>query len=196
MNNLNTLKVKFIGDKGLILHNGQLVDPTNPIVIDQKKITAKGKKKTDADLIELARLEWLGGLYLSESKRICIPSDNIERCIQQGAQKLRMGPEVKAGMWLEESEIEIECPFINGQTLEQLYKDKRFVHKKSVAITTSRVIRVRPIIPAWSISFTLVFDDEITSERNLKDAIDKAGLLVGLGDWRPKFGRFHAEYPE
>ena len=92
------MKIKLTGIRPIILHNGLLADPTNPIVLQQKAITAKKAKKTDADNLELARLEWFGGLYLSESGRICIPCDNIERCIQQGGQKQRIGKDVQAGV--------------------------------------------------------------------------------------------------
>ena len=64
---MKTMKIKITGIRPLILHNGLLADPTNPIVLQQKAITAKKAKKTDADNLELARLEWFGGLYLSEA---------------------------------------------------------------------------------------------------------------------------------
>lgn len=191
---MKTMKVKLTGIRPIILHNGLLADPTNPIVLQQKAITAKKAKKTDADNLELARLEWFGGLYLSESGRICIPCDNIERCIQQGGQKQRIGKDVQAGVFVQEPEIEIDHPDISGKKIEKLYGDPRFTIRKGVKIQTSRIIRIRPMIPTgWTLAFTLEFDETLINSRNLEQAILDAGTYVGLGDWRPKFGRFTHE---
>ena len=191
---MKTMKIKITGIRPIILHNGLLADPTNPIVLQQKAITAKKAKKTDADNLELARLEWFGGLYLSESGRICIPCDNIERCIQQGGQKQRIGKDVQAGVFVQEPEIEIDHPDIAGKKPEKLYGDPRFTIRKGVKIQTSRIIRIRPMIPTgWKLTFTLEFDDTLINARNLEQAILDAGTYVGLGDWRPKFGRFTHE---
>lgn len=191
---MKTMKVKLTGIRPLILHNGLLADPTNPIVLQQKAITAKKAKKTDADNLELARLEWFGGLYLSEAGNICIPSDNIERCIQQGGQKQRIGKDVQAGVFVSEAEVEIKHPDISGKKIEKLYGDPRFTIRKGVKIQTSRIIRIRPMIPTgWTLTFTLEYDETLINSRNLEQAILDAGTYVGLGDWRPKFGRFTHE---
>ena len=194
---MKTINVKWTGIRPLVLHNGLLADPTNPVVISIKKITAKKNKKTDADNEEIARLEWLGGLYLGPDREtLVMPSDNIERCIQEGAKKSRLGKDAQAAVFCTDPEIEIDSEATKGKTPEQLYADKsgRFVLRKGVKITMSRVIRVRPLIPTgWSLSFALEFDETIINERNLEQAMKDAGALIGLGDWRPKFGRFTSE---
>lgn len=194
---MKTMKTTWTGIRPLVLHNGLLADPTNPFVIAIKKITAKKNKKTDADNAEISRLEWLGGLYLgADGKTLVIPSDNIERCIQEGAKKSRLGKDVQAAVFCAEPEVVIEQESIRGRAPESLYDDKagRFVLRKGVKVTTSRVIRVRPLIPTgWSVSFVLEYDETIINQRNLEQAMRDAGALVGLGDWRPKFGRFSVE---
>ena len=65
-----------------------------------KEIVSKGSKKlTDADYEERDWLEWQAGLYWSEDCGAYIPSDNIERCIQLGAQKSRIGKDVAAAVF-------------------------------------------------------------------------------------------------
>ena len=44
----------------LIMHNGQLADPFNHFSKAKKEITGK-RAKTDADMMEIARLDWFGG---------------------------------------------------------------------------------------------------------------------------------------
>jgi uncharacterized protein with NRDE domain len=58
----------------------------------------------------------------------------------------------------------------------------------------NRIIRVRPRIPEWSISFTVEYDESVINGRDLEQAITEAGAIVGIGDWRPKYGRFTAEF--
>lgn len=193
---MKTLKCTWTGLRPCILHNGLLADPTNEIVIAMKKITAKKAKKTDADNEELARLEWLGGLYRGEDGSIVMPSDNIERCIQEGARKSRLGKDAQAAVFCTGSEYKIIHPALRGDPVK-LYGDPRFTIRKGVKITTNRIIRVRPMIPTgWMLKFELEFDDSIINERNLIQAMLDAGAIVGLGDWRPKFGRFTVEVEE
>lgn len=50
---------------------------------------------------------------------------------------------------------------------------------------------VRPRIDKWQLKFTLnLLQDERVSSETLKDILAYAGLYVGVGGWRPKFGRF------
>ena len=147
---------------------------------------------TDADYEERDRLEWLAGLYWDENDGLIIPSDNIERCIQLGAQKSRIGKDVQAAVFCATTHVPVEY---KGPTdKEKLLADPRFTLRKGVAVQKSRVIRIRPMIPTgWSITFDLEFDETIVNPKNLFQAMSDAGALVGLGDWRPKFGRFLVE---
>lgn len=55
----------------------------------------------------------------------------------------------------------------------------------------SRVWRIRALIEkGWRAKFEIeVFNNEVNFEV-LKNALTYAGAFVGLGDWRPKYGRF------
>lgn len=194
---MKNLNLKITGIRPLVMHNGLLADPTNPFTIAMKKITSKGSKKmTEADHKERDRVEWLGGLYWSEDIGLHIPSDNIERCVLEGAKKSRLGKDAQAAVFCTEPEVPIEHDAITKQTKEQLYADKagRFILRRGVRVQLSRIIRIRPLIPTgWTAKFTLEFDESIINESNLLQAVVDAGALVGLGDWRPKFGRFTVE---
>jgi len=179
----------------MLLHNGLMADPTNPFTIAIKKITSKGSKKmTDADYKERDRLEWEAGLYWSETEdAIAIPSDNIERCIQEGAKKNRLGKDFAAGVLLSEPEVVLQHRKA-GKTKEEIYADPAYTLRKGVKVQLSRVIRIRPMIPpGWKLTFTVEFDEDIVNAADVIEAVQKAGALIGLGDWRPKFGRFSVE---
>ena len=192
---MKQVQVKATGIRPLIVHNGLMADPTNPYVIAIKKITSKGSKKmTTSDHAERDRLEWEGGLYWSdEVGGIAIPSDNIERCIQEGAKKSRLGKDFAAGVFVTEPEVALSFRDA-GKSKDSLYANPSYTIRKGVKVQLSRIIRIRPMIPSgWSLKFGIEFDDNIVNKQQVVDAIQEAGALVGLGDWRPKFGRFTVE---
>jgi len=188
------------------MHNGLLADPTNKFTRRIKEICSKGSKKmTDADHEERNRLEWEGGLYWNDNAPAwkngmgpVIPSDNIERCIQLGAQKSRLGKDVAAAVFCSVPEVQIKFRKpAGGVTRDGMYADPGFLLRKGVSVNKARIIRVRPMIPnPWQLSFDLEYDDSIINEKSLSKAMTDAGQLIGLGDWRPKFGRFLTTWHE
>ena len=185
---LQQLKTTWEGIRPLVMHAGHLADPTHPVVRQIKELTSK-RSKTDADHEAISRLEWEGSLYLGSRGQLVIPSDNIERCIQLGGQKSKIGKSIAAAVFCSEPEMDIQ--YSGPRNLDALYDDPAFVLKKGVKVAAARIIRCRPMIPVgWKLSFSLEFDDGVVNETALVKAMIEAGALVGLGDWRPKFGRF------
>lgn len=187
---MKIITLELTGIRPLVMHNGLMADPTNPMVRRIKEIVSKGSKKmTEADYEERDRLEWEAGLYYDKKRGPIIPSDNIERCIQLGAQKSRLGKDVAAAVFCTEADTKLE--YDGPRDLEGLYADPRFILRKGVAVQKSRLIRIRPMFPTgWKLRFELEFDETIINEKNLVKAVEDAGALIGMGDWRPKFGRF------
>lgn len=192
---MKSIQVKLTGIRPLLLHNGLLADPVNPYVRAIKKIVSKGSKKlTESDYIERDRLEWLGSLYWSEDTGgMIIPSDNLERTILEGARKNKRGKDFAAAVFVAEPEVPL-IHRMTGKTQEEIYANPAYTLRKGVKVQLSRVIRIRPMIPpGWTLRFTLEFDESIVNLSDIETALNEAGSLVGLGDWRPKFGRFTAE---
>ena len=70
------------------------------------------------------------------------------------------------------------------------HKNQNYIiDRRPVVIQRSRVMRQRPKFEEWELSFTIELLDEQFSVSALKDIIDQAGK-VGIGDYRPRFGRF------
>lgn len=195
-NPMKTIKTTWTGIRPLISHNGLLVDPLNPFTRQIKAITSKGSKKlTDADHAQRDRLEWEGGLYYDEAaKRPYIPSDNLESCIRAGARKQRLGKNVEAAVLVSDDIVHVE--YQGPKDREKMYADPRFTLRKGIVVpaTGNRLIRIRPMLPVgWKLSFTLEYDETVVNEESLIKAMQDAGSLIGLGDHRPKFGRFLVE---
>jgi hypothetical protein len=155
---------------------------------DIKKISSK-RKKVDADHEMLGRLEFLGSLYLNDTGPI-IPAENIEAAIVEGAKKVRRGPDAKAGLFvLEHAQLEYNGP----RNPDELWEDKSFRCRAGVKVQKSRVIRTRPIFRQWSVGVQIQYEDTVLNGSDVHEFLQKAGQLVGLGDWRPRYGRFNIQ---
>lgn len=188
---MKQLQTTWTGIRPLIVHNGELANPLNRYSKAMKEISSK-RKKTDSDFEAMARLEFEGGLYFDDEHGPVMPSDCIEACLQSGAKKSKLGKDVQAACFVSDDVVRIE--YDGPRDIDKLYADRRFVLQKGVKVTTSRIIRTRPMFPTgWQISFTLEYDETILNVAAIKKAMVDAGALCGLGDWRPKFGRFTVE---
>jgi hypothetical protein len=162
-----------------------------------KAISGK-RKKTDADYEELARLEWLAGLYRFRDD-IVIPDYVLEAVFINGAKKSKRGVQVKCGMFFTEHST-LNFPSkpieINDDTLSEMFLSGNFTHTVGVKVGMAKVMRTRPMFRDWSLIATAQFDPDVLNLRDIEEIANDAGKLVGLGDWRPKHGRFSADVKE
>jgi hypothetical protein len=170
----------------LLMHNGQLADPLNPMSKELKRVSGK-KKKTEDDYAEMSRIEWYAGLYLNAEGQVVVPGEALERMLIDAAKKSRLGREFTSaiivdGAWplIYEGPKELAAMFASG----------KFTDRRSVKVSTSRVMRTRPIFRTWKLKFEVNFLKKVIDQRQLDEAISIAGQLIGLGDYRPRYGRF------
>lgn len=183
------VEVKIRGVAPLLMHNARLANPIDEIVRQIKQITSK-RKKTDTDLEELARLEFLGGLYLDEKGRPAIPGECIEGTIRDGAKKTRKGKDVQCGV-LSDGVWPLEYDGPKDQ--HKLWADPRFRDYRGCKVNNGIVMRMRPRFGDWALTFRLAYHPEVVSPSSLEEWVRTAGQFVGLCDFRPKYGRFNVE---
>lgn len=173
----------------LLCHNERLADPLDPHARGLKEISGK-RKKTDADHLELARREYLGGLY-TNGNGPCLPAWNMLRCIQDGAKSIKRGRDVVKGIHplVQETDILYDGP----RDPDDLWKlrDEGFMLRKGVGVSTSKVMRTRPLFKQWKAVLPVEVDPTIFDLDTLQQIGDYAGKYVGVGDMRPIYGRFH-----
>lgn len=184
------LTCKIVGVAPLLMHNPQLADPMNKFTRQIKAITAKGKKKTDADMEELARLEFMGGLYVNDKGNPIVPGEIIEGMIREGAKKSRSGKDVQCGLI---SDGNWKLIFDGPRTLEGLWQDANFRDHRPVGIMRAKVMRTRPRFNVWSVEFGISYNPEVLNKDSITKWLTDAGSLCGLMDYRPRFGRFELE---
>ena len=194
MSNLPTVQIRLQGVSPLLCHNGQTADPRNIYSKAIKAISGK-RKKTDSDYDEMARLEWLAGLYRFRDGLV-IPDYVLESVFINGAKKSKRGPQAKCGLFFTDHaalDFEGKPEEINDESLSELFNSGDYTHTVGVRVGMSKVMRTRPIFRSWSCKAPVQYDPDVLNERDLQEIAVDAGRLVGIGDWRPKHGRFTAE---
>jgi hypothetical protein len=87
------------------------------------------------------------------------------------------------------------CVLVSPERLS-LGKKEFAIDSRPVVIpaTKGRVMRHRPRLDEWEVTFTVEFDDTLLTEDQLRRVVDDAGSRVGLLDFRPErkgpYGRF------
>jgi hypothetical protein len=184
-----TMGIHIKGTTPTIMHNSRLANPVDPVTQAIKEISGK-RKKTDTDLIEMSRLEFLGGLYLNEDHEPCWPGENIEAMLIEAAKKDKLGRAFRAGL-LSNGLWPLE--YVGPKNPDELWKNRNFVDVRPVRVQSSRIMRTRPIFREWQLNFEIQFLPELISKKSIVQAIEVAGFGVGLSDFRPKYGKFIVE---
>lgn len=183
-------RITITGTAPMLMHNGRLADPLDPATQALKALTDK-RKKTDDDLIDIARAEFLGGLYIDPDVGPYVPGENIERAILDAAKLTKNGMNVKRGLFIETDVNPIA--YHGPRTAEGLWEDENFRLIRTVRNQQNRVSRCRPMFTDWRTSAEGTLDESVLDFRTLSTIVESAGLYIGLGDWRPRYGRFTAD---
>jgi hypothetical protein len=183
------LQLNITGTAPLLMHNARLSNPLDPIARAMKKVSAKRSKAED-DYQEIAHLEFLGGLYSDPDVGPYLPGDNMFRALIDAGRKRKLGIKVTSGV-IVTSDIN-PIAYKGSRDPEELWNEGGFIFQASAKVGQQRIIRTRPRFTTWATSATLYLDTEVLDLDDLTQLVDIAGRLIGLGDWRPRFGRFEA----
>ena len=179
------ITIRICGTRPLLMHSGRLADPLDPITQDLARITAK-RPKTIADHEEIARREWHGSLWL-DGGRPCIPAEALEASFAEAARSRRRQRQARAGFLVTEPAL---LEYQGPDTVEQLWQDSRFRLRHAVRVNQARMMRTRPRFAIWAAEFNATFLASLLSRTEILELFAIAGFSVGIGDWRPKYGRF------
>lgn len=137
----------------------------------------------------MARIEFLAGLYIGKNGPI-IPAQNIDAVLLGAAKKSKEGNIAKSAVFCpEHAELLYDGPRIP----DEMWQIDDFRFSRLVKVGTARVVRMRPIFNQWSATVKVSIETSLVNESRLNDWWDAAGSVVGLGDWRPQYGRFEVK---
>ena len=185
MSTYQQMTFRITGASPLLCHNGHLADPLNPHAKAMAQIYGK-RKKTEADHGQLADLEFLGSLYLSGGKP-CIPAEMMEAALARAAAQERRSAKAKAGLVIRDDLVLL---FDGPNDPLELCADPRFRLRCGVRIGTNRVMRTRPKFTGWAADLTVDYLPSMLNASDIRSFVATAGEQIGIGDWRPRFGRF------
>lgn len=160
---------------------------------------AKSKKRTGK--IDYSE-EWRETCYFTPENELYQPANHLEMSMIKAAVSFKIPGKrgktykdlFKAAVFVQPDalllgrDVPKEPPIYNGTGTapEGVYVDLR-----PVVIQRSRVMRTRlAFSPGWKLAFEIqVIDDQLHHEV-VNEVLVESGQKVGIGDYRPRFGRF------
>lgn len=188
---MKNLKVRITGKSPLLMHSDRFANPLDPLTKAHKELTKK-RKKTDDDHAAIARSEFIGGCYWRDDVGFHIPAQNLDSCLVAAGKLQKLGTKFKQGVMVADSELALEN--VSAPTPEALWEDPRYRDCRGVRVGTAKVMRYRPIFRKWSLVANVAYDEQVVDAADVKKALLDAGSLIGLGDYRPRMGRFDVEF--
>lgn len=149
--------------------------------VEAKAKAAKGSAAKKSDDVE-------SYVYRNDEGEICLPGEYLRQAIIWAA-KFRQDPRSprKSAMDLFKAAVIPLTELASLGVTEWDYEDRR-----RVTVQRSGITRIRPAMKeGWKATIQLMVNiPEYVSPALLRSVLDDAGRLVGVGDFRPTFGRF------
>lgn len=149
--------------------------------VEAKAKAAKGSAAKKNDDIE-------SYVYRNEAGEICLPGEYLRQSIIMAA-KFRQDPRSprKSAMDLFKAAVISLTDLASLGTTEWDFEDRR-----RVTVQRNGITRIRPAMrEGWKATVQLMVNiPEYVSPTLLRSVLDDAGRLVGVGDFRPTYGRF------
>jgi hypothetical protein len=169
------VELELQGSSDLLFHRW------NDDGVAAKAAAAKGSTAKKTDDIE-------SYVYRNDSGCLAIPGEYLRSSIVIAA-KFRQDPRSprKSAMDL------FKAGVVSMTLLADLgLKNWDYLDRRRVIIQRNAITRIRPAVQTgWKARFVLsVLVPEYINPELLKEVVDLAGRLVGVGDFRPTFGRF------
>jgi len=167
------ISVTIKGISALLMHQFPLMPIENPPI----------EKRSPEDQAELAAYRD------PETQELYVPGMAIQRALIAAA----VYSKGKGRASLQKPTA--ACLLINPDRVSTLRKEYSLDARPVVIPATgARVMRYRPRLDAWELSFELEYDPSLLDEKQVRGVVDDAGSRVGLLEFRPErkgpFGRF------
>ena len=197
LSKLETISFKADGISPLILHNGMLSDPLYSFTKAIKEVSGK-RHKVEADFEEMARLEFLGGLYtygFNGTQRVVIPGRLLKAAIAGrggAARREKMGQ--KAGVGVMPAHV-YKLNYEGADDPNELWEDETKRFRVGVRVGQATVMRTRPIFELpWSFEGEIEYNPDFVDRDMVERWLRVAGHEVGIGDWRPSKGGIYGRF--
>ena len=156
----------------------------------------KSMKKQGGDALTGNPDEWKQTIYFKEDFGVFLPSSCFEASVKNAAKQFKISGKATATKFVDSGLfcVDICLPFfVDGKPIKTLDDSRIIIDKRTVKnpSTKGRNVRYRAKFDEWESTFRIVVTaDDYLTDKLITDIITYAGLYVGVGDFRPKFGRF------
>ncbi len=185
---MKKIHVTLNGTNTLLMHSPKTVNKYHPLALELAQYTSK-RKKTEDDLLKVSVLEWEAGLYYDEANGLHIPTECLQRTLENGAKLFKAGKDIQRYCIFPHcvAPLDIGTPF----DLEKMRRDMKYYDVRPVRVGMSRIPRTRPRFDVWRCEFDMLFDESHIDIATIAMAFENAGQYIGLCDGRTLgYGRF------
>jgi len=169
----------------MLMNSQRSLDLMDPMA-REFSLLRKKRQKTDEDALLISQYEFELAIYWDEKVGAYWPSFNIIRCIQDGAKMSKNGKTVIQGLRSDprHTKFPVLYPGREGMTVKKLSNTPGYRDIRTVGVSGKAVTRTRPRFNEWSLMAHFLIDRDILDVPQLQDYVDKAGLYIGIGDFR------------
>jgi len=171
---MEDVKVKVVGIAPLLMNKFKMEKPEET---KAKRRDEQYSPEVDAE----------NALYKEKGIGCYAPSTWLEACLRETAKEFKgrgkasMKATILSSVFVEPDKIPL-----NKQTYDE-------IDLRPVVIQRNRVVKGRPKFNSWELEFNIKYDEKRVKKDTLKQILEEAGATKGIGDYRPKFGRFKVE---
>lgn len=186
------LKYELTGvGKGLMQGNARMANPFDEFAVALSKVNKK-RPKSEEDIKEEQRLQFMGALYVENGVPV-IPGEIMIATIAHGNPKNQ-----KTGQLNTRFRLNLVCTegffplkYVGPKTPEGLWKEK---NKFAYTRLQEGRLKTNPIFPQWKAVIKLKYDDGELDEKDVDDALVRAGKAGYLMAWqRGGWGKFEVK---
>lgn len=163
-------------------------------------LVENAKKRTG---VQDYSLEWMTTMYIDRQGWLVQPASHIEGAMVKAAASFKMKGRgsktwkdpIKAYCYVTPDNIPHiyngDCIKAPDETLIDNPTDHLSVNVMRVKVQRAAVARSRlEVAPGWQLRFGIEVHDEQVRADVVREVLDEAGRAVGIGDYRPRYGRF------
>jgi len=195
---LETITVTLTGATPLVMHHPRMADPLDGAAKALRELTSK-TRKTEADHLAIAEVEWRGSLYHAADTGPYIPAEWVWRTIAKGGTQYRNGTQLQRGLLIPPADRIIPLQYDGPRDPDALYATPEHVLRSAVnanpsSSTVTKTMRTRPVFPEWRAEARLLWLPNAVDWDAITRAAEFAGWAIGIGDGRGiGYGRFEVE---
>ncbi len=172
-----------------------LLEGSSPIVFSKYHSTPKKAKESPADY---ETRTWREKAHYDSQENVFVPGTMIASCIREAAKFLSQQVPGKGKATFTkhfDAGIQVNNNAMIGIKKKDLIPLTLFVPSNGQRGGGTRVEKTFPYIPeGWLANFTIFVIDTTITEEVMKYHLQQAGLLIGMGSFRPRnrgiYGRF------